>query len=210
MRSGCFIIWLQLNIQMTNFYCILFTMIKFKTKRLVLRGWQPSDYAPFARINADQEVMKYFPTPLSEVESNANAEIISSLIDKRGWGFWAVEIPAISSFIGFVGLHIPAVKLPFSPCVEIGWRLDKEFWGHGYATEAANFALEYGFTELDLNEIVSFTATQNKASQAVMERIGMSRDSETFEHPSIPVGNPLREHFLYRLEKAAWIKMQSS
>ncbi|ACS79648.1 GNAT family N-acetyltransferase [Maridesulfovibrio salexigens] len=185
-------------------------MIKFKTERLVLRGWQPSDYAPFARINADQEVMKYFPAPLSKVESDANADVIGGLIDKRGWGFWAVEIPDICPFTGFVGLHIPIAELPFSPCVEIGWRLDKEFWGYGYATEAARFALEYGFTKLDLDEIVSFTAKQNKASQAVMKRLGMSRESETFEHPSIPVGNSLREHFLYRLQRNAWIEMQCS
>ncbi|WP_320175927.1 GNAT family N-acetyltransferase [Maridesulfovibrio sp.] len=185
-------------------------MIKFKTERLVLRGWKPRDYAPFARINADQEVMKYFPAPLSEMESNANADVISGLIDKRGWGFWAVEIPDVSSFIGFVGLHIPIAKLPFSPCVEIGWRLDKQFWGHGYATEAARFALEYGFIKLDLDEIVSFTATQNKASQAVMKRLGMRRESETFEHPSVPAGSSLREHFLYRLQRDVWIEIQCS
>ncbi|WP_421901585.1 GNAT family N-acetyltransferase [Maridesulfovibrio sp.] len=185
-------------------------MIKFKSERLVLRGWQDSDYAPFARINADPDVMRYFPAPLSEAESNANADTMRALIGERGWGFWAVEIPKVAPFIGFVGLHIPSVILPFSPCVEIGWRLDKQFWGHGYATEAAQFALEYGFTDLGLEEIVSFTATQNKPSQAVMKRLGMSRESETFEHPSVPTGNPLREHFLYRLQKADWAETQRS
>ena len=185
-------------------------MIKFRTQRLLIRGWQSSDYAPFARINADPDVMRYFPAPLTEAESNANADVISGLIDVRGWGFWAVEIPNVAPFIGFVGLHIPSVTLPFSPCFEIGWRLDKKFWGHGYATEAAQFALKYGFAELGLNEIVSFTATQNEPSQAVMKRLGMRRDSETFEHPSVPAGNPLRKHFLYRLQKAGWAEMQQA
>jgi len=179
-------------------------MIKFRTERLLPREWQDSDYPTFARINADTDVMRYFPAPLSEAESNANADVISTLIRGRGWGFWAVEIPEIASFIGFVGLHIPTTKLPFSPCVEIGWRLDKRFWGNGYATEAASFALKYGFTELDLNEIVSFTSKQNKPSQAVMKKLGMILDDEPFEHPSVPVPNPLREHVLYRISQKDW------
>ncbi|WP_415718193.1 GNAT family N-acetyltransferase [Maridesulfovibrio sp.] len=179
-------------------------MIKFRTERLILREWHNSDYPIFARINADPDVMRYFPAILSEEESNANADIISALIEKRNWGFWAVEIPDIAPFIGFVGLHVPSVTLPFSPCVEIGWRLDKKFWGYGYATEAANFALKYGFVELNLGEIVSFTSEKNIPSQAVMNRLGMRFDDDGFEHPSVPVGSPLRKHVLYRISQEDW------
>ncbi|NDV23603.1 GNAT family N-acetyltransferase [Desulfovibrio sp. JC022] len=179
-------------------------MTRHKTKRLILRGWKPSDYAPLARINADPDVMRYFYAPLSKAESDANADAINALIEERGWGFWAVEIPGVAPFIGFVGLHVPIVKLPFSPCVEVGWRLDKQFWGHGYATEAARFALNYGFTELDLDEIVAFTAIENSPSQAVMKRLGMAYNSETFEHPSVPRNSSLRKHVLYRMTREDW------
>ncbi|TIH20039.1 N-acetyltransferase [Marinifilum sp. JC120] len=179
-------------------------MIRHRTERLILRGWKPSDYALLARINADPDVMRYFHAPLSKAESDANADAINALIEERGWGFWAVEVPGVAPFIGFVGLHIPIVKLPFSPCVEVGWRLDKQFWGNGYATEAASFALSYGFMELDLDEIVAFTAQSNKPSQAVMNRLGMAYNGETFEHPSVPHNSSLRKHVLYRMSREDW------
>ncbi|WAE64159.1 GNAT family N-acetyltransferase [Stutzerimonas sp. R40042] len=170
------------------------------TTRLLLRQWKPADRAPFAAMNADPRVMRYFPALLSRAESDAMADRCRALIEERGWGFWAVELKATGIFIGFVGLHTPSAALPFSPCMEIGWRLAAAHWGQGLASEAARAALEVGFGSLDLPEIVSFTAIENRRSRAVMERLGM-RESEEFEHPGLPVGHPLRRHCLYRLER---------
>ena len=169
------------------------------THRLHLRPWRASDYEPFARLNADPAVMRHFPAPLAREQSDAMADRIRSLMEDRGWGLWAVEVPGVSPFIGFVGLHIPSADLPFSPCVEIGWRLDKRHWKNGYATEAARRALRFGFEQLGLEEIVSFTAASNTPSQAVMARLGMRGPGEPFQHPDLPPGSPLRAHLLFRL-----------
>lgn len=179
-------------------------MIIHKTKRLILRGWRREDYAPFARLNADPFTMRYFPAPLSQTESDALADRISELITTNGWGFWAVELPDMAPFIGFVGLHSCEAAFPFSPCVEIGWRLDRRYWGQGYATEAANFALDYGFEHLGLDEIVAFTAVSNTPSRAVMARIGMRDRNETFDHPALAPESPLARHVLYRLPRDDW------
>lgn len=176
-------------------------IIEIETPRLRLRQWQRGDRRPFFQLNADPVVMQYFPSPLDRVASDALAERCERLIAERGWGFWAVEIPGQSPFIGFVGLHRPAADLSFKPCVEIGWRLAQEFWGYGYATEAARACLKVGFEQLGLNEIVSFTSLLNRRSQAVMERLQMVRDPDTFLHPSVPEGHPLQEHCLYRLSQ---------
>jgi RimJ/RimL family protein N-acetyltransferase len=179
-------------------------VIEFDTERLRLRQWLDADREPFARLSADRRVMEFFPSVLDRAASDATVDRVQALIAERGWGFWAVESKTDRQFIGFVGLHIPKVDLPFSPCVEIGWRLASEYWGKGYATEAASGALKVGFERLCLPEIVSFTAIINRRSRAVMERLGMDLDAETFEHPHIPVGHPLREHCLYRLSRAKW------
>lgn len=182
-------------------------LIEPETPRLRLRQWREGDLAPFAALNADPEVMAHFPAPLSRAESDAMARRIHGLIAERGWGFWAVEVKAAASlpasFIGFVGLHIPRDDLPFAPCVEIGWRLARPYWGHGYAREAAEAALAVAFDSLKLDEVVSFTSLDNRRSQAVMARLGMRHDA-TFEHPSLPPGHPLRPHCLYRLSAADW------
>jgi RimJ/RimL family protein N-acetyltransferase len=148
--------------------------------------------------------MQFFPRPLTREESDRLAEQIRSLIEQRGWGLWAVEIPGVAPFIGSVGLHVPPAALPFSPCVEIGWRLAAAYWGQGYATEAARGALRVGFERLELQEIVSFTSELNQRSRAVMERLGMQHRGETFDNPNVPIGNPLRPHVLYRLSRAQW------
>lgn len=179
--------------------------IELETGRLCLRQWQPNDRAPFAALNADQRVMEYFPSPLDHAASDAMAERCQLLIHERGWGFWAVETKANRQFIGCVGLHIPSAELPFSPCVEVGWRLAYPFWGKGYATEAGKAALEVGFGRLMFAEIVSFTAVGNTKSRAVMERLGMNGDSAIFEHPDVPLGHPLRPHCLYRLSRNQWL-----
>jgi len=185
-------------------------IIQFETKRLLLRQWQLSDYPLFSELNADPVVMAHFPSTLSVSESDAMATRCQSLIAERGWGLWAVEVKTSQQFIGFVGLHIPTATLPFSPCVEIGWRLAVEFWGQGFATEAACHVLQIGFEVLHLPEIVSFTALLNQKSQRVMERIGMHHVQENFEHPSVAIGSPLRAHCLYRLSYHQWKHQQNN
>lgn len=178
-------------------------MIQLETSRLRLRPWRDEDFAPFAALNADPQVMAHFPATLDRAESDVLAARCQSLIEAQGWGFWATEIKASGDFIGFVGLHRPIAELPFSPCVEIGWRLARPFWGQGYASEAARAALSFAFNDLALAEVVAFTSLANRRSQAVMERLGMRR-AENFEHPALPPGHPLREHCLYRLAVSAW------
>jgi RimJ/RimL family protein N-acetyltransferase len=176
--------------------------IELETERLRLRQWKPADCAPFAALNADPKVMEYFPSLLTRESSDGMADRCESLIAERGWGLWAAETKADRAFIGFIGLHIPSADLPFSPCVEVGWRLAFAYWGKGLATEGARAALRVGFERLDLSEIVSFTAVGNRRSRAVMERLGMS-EAGTFEHPQIPEDSALRQHCLYRLAGAA-------
>ena len=179
-------------------------LIEFDTQRLRLRQWCTADRDPFAALNADPRVMEYFPAPLARAESDAMADRCQSLIKERGWGFWAVETQTTREFIGFVGLHSPAAELPFSPCVEVGWRLAFAHWGKGFASEAARGALRVGFNSLGLAEIVSFTAVCNRRSRAVMEKLQMQEMADTFEHPAVPAGSPLREHCLYRLSRERW------
>ena len=173
-------------------------LIEFETERLRLRQWRESDLAPFAALNADPKVMEFFPEPLSRQASDEMAKRIRSLIEQRCWGFWAVEVRGGAPFIGFVGLHVPAAMLPFSPCVEIGWRLAASHWGCGYASEAARGALQVAFEQLALPEVVAFTAAGNQRSRRVMERLGMQY-SGGFEHPGVAELSQLEGHGLYRL-----------
>jgi len=169
------------------------------TPRLVLRPWRESDLAAFAALNADPAVMEHFPSVLSREESDAMAGRIMARISEHGWGNWAVEVVGGEPFIGFTGLTVPAFEAHFTPCVEVGWRLARSAWGNGYATEAARAALAFGFGELGLAQVVSFTALSNRRSMAVMERIGMRRDGE-FDHPKLDAASPLRRHALYRID----------
>jgi RimJ/RimL family protein N-acetyltransferase len=178
--------------------------IEFETKRLRLRQWRRSDREPFAELNADPRVMEYFPATLERAASDAMADRCASLIAERGWGLWAAEDRATGEFIGYIGLHVPIPALPFSPCVEVGWRLAFAHWGKGYATEGARGALDVGFNMLGLAEILSFTTVGNSRSRAVMERLGMQRVPGTFQHPALPAGSPLAPHYLYRLSRKQW------
>jgi len=176
-----------------------------RTDRLILRDWRDEDLEPFAALNAHPEVMRYMPKALSREESDAFAARIRADLAERGYGLWALESPGEAPFLGFVGLAVPAFQAPFTPCVEVGWRLAWRFCGKGYATEAARGVLDHAFGELGMREIVSFTALANAASRRVMERLGMRRDPrEDFEHPSLPPGHPLRPHVLYRIGRAEW------
>jgi RimJ/RimL family protein N-acetyltransferase len=175
------------------------------TERLVLRGWRDGDREPFAVMNADPVVMEHFPSTLSRAESDAQIERFRERWRGDGHGPWAVERRDDGAFLGFVGLASPHFDAHFTPAVEVGWRLAREAWGHGYATEAARASLEFGFDVLGLEEIVSFTVPANERSRRVMERIGMTRDPVgDFDHPRLPPGHRLRRHVLYRLRRDAW------
>lgn len=179
--------------------------IEFDTARLRLRNWRESDRAPFAALNADPVVMEFFASRPDREQSDASIDAWTDQIATRGWGLWAAETLEGGDFIGFVGLAVPRWPLPFSPCVEIGWRLARPFWGRGLASEAAGAVLALGFERLELPEIVSFTTLRNQRSRAVMERIGLRLDpAGEFEHPALPEGHVLRRHCLYRLARADW------
>ena len=175
------------------------------TARLRLRQWREEDLAPFAALNADPQVMEFFPKVLTRAESDAVAGRIRDHFVRHGFGLWAVEVRGAADFVGFVGLAVPSFDAHFTPCVEIGWRLAREHWGHGYATEAATAALAFGFVDRALEEIVAFTVPANIPSRRVMGRLGMRRlPADDFEHPAIAEGHPLRTHVLYRLRRADW------
>jgi RimJ/RimL family protein N-acetyltransferase len=178
--------------------------IEIDTGRLRLRRWREEDREPLAAMNADPEVMRYFPAPQTREASDRSFDTWQRDFDQRGWSNWAVELKADGGFIGFVGLTVPWRTLPFTPCVEIGWRLAHAHWRRGYASEAARAALRVGFTALRLDEIVSFTALVNLPSRAVMERIGMADAHEDFDHPALADGHPLQRHCLYRLSRQRW------
>ncbi|GBU13801.1 GCN5 family N-acetyltransferase [Enterobacterales bacterium] len=184
--------------------------IEITTPRLVMRQWCEEDLAPFAAMNADPKVMEYFPATLTREQSDDMAQRCSALIAERGWGIWALETREDGKFIGFLGLHTPGYNLPFTPCVEIGWRLCADAWGKGLASEAARAAFDVGFNRLNLNEIVAFTALPNIRSQALMQRMGMSLSpDENFDHPAVEAGSWLQEHCLYRLHRDDWVAVQS-
>ena len=170
-----------------------------ETERLYLRQWRASDFAIFAEMNADLDVMKYFPKPLSPKVSDAIANKCSQLIKDKGWGFWAVSLKETDTFIGMVGLNEAHADMPFAPTVEIAWRLHKDYWGQGYATEAARASLNFAFDTLGFDEVVAFTAVINKHSQLIMQRIGMSNTQQNFYHPMLDSNHRLAEHVLYKI-----------
>lgn len=173
--------------------------MELHTPRLLLRPWRDSDLQPFAAMNADPRVRRWFPGTLTREESDAQAARLQAHIARNGFGFWAVELSEEAAFIGFVGLQHVDFPAVFAPAVEAGWRLGRAYWGQGYATEAARAALDDGFHRLGLNEIVSFAVAGNLPSQRVMQRIGMRRDPAfDFDHPRLPEGHPFRRHVFYR------------
>jgi RimJ/RimL family protein N-acetyltransferase len=178
--------------------------IELDTPRLRLRQWREADREPFAAMNADPVVMESFPSPLGRKASDASIDTWQEQFARQGWSNWAVDERASGRFIGFVGLSVPWRAWPFSPCVEVGWRLAPAHWGKGYASEAGRASLRVGFERLQLPEIVSFTTLGNARSRAVMERIGLRNAHQDFEHPAIPEGHPLRWHCLYRIDRMQW------
>ena len=178
--------------------------MELTTGWLLLRQWRDEDRAPFAALNADPEVMRYFPAALTRAQSDEFAGYCQAEIERQGWGLWAVEVRDGPSFVGFVGLDRPTFEADFMPAIEVGWRLDRPYWGHGYATEAASASLSFAFDQLDCPEVVSFTSVLNERSRRVMQRLGMTHDpADDFDHPRVTDGS-LRRHVLYRLTAERW------
>lgn len=171
-------------------------MHEIRTQRLLMRRWRESDREPFAAMNADPEVMRHFPARLSRAESDRTVDRLDGLFDEHDWGVWALEVLASGRFIGFTGLNPLPDGVPGAGEPEVGWRLARHAWGHGYATEAARAALEVA-TAHRLPVVWSITAVTNVASQAVMQRLGLVRHG-FFEHPRVPEGHPTRPHVAYR------------
>jgi RimJ/RimL family protein N-acetyltransferase len=178
--------------------------ITLRTERLLLRPWEATDREPFAALNADPDVMEWFQGPLPVAQSDAFVDWIEQRFREQGWGYWAVAVVGSDPFIGFVGLSPADTTLGY-PSVEIGWRLAAAHWGRGYAPEAGREALRFGFDDLGLDEIVSFTSVGNAKSRRVMTKIGMTRAPEDdFDHPRVPAASPLVRHVLYRISAAAF------
>ncbi|MEO7428918.1 MAG: GNAT family N-acetyltransferase [Acidimicrobiales bacterium] len=176
-------------------------VVELRTERLLLRAWRDDDREPLAALNADPVVMEHFVAPLTGPESVELVDRILAALDEHGWGLWAVEVPGEADFIGFIGLAIPGFEAPFTPCVEVGWRLARSAWGHGYAPEGAAEALRFAFDDLGLDEVVSFTSVGNAKSRRVMDKIGMTRDpADDFDHPRVPADHRIHRHVLYRAQ----------
>jgi RimJ/RimL family protein N-acetyltransferase len=171
---------------------------ELRTERLLLRGWRAEDREPFAEMSADPESMRHYPALLTRTESDARVDAYEAEWEQSGFGKWAVEIPGVAPFAGSIGLGTLTFEASFTPCVEIGWRLAPAFWSRGYATEGARAALEFGFQQLGLAEIVAFTTPANTRSLRVMEKLGMSLSGE-FDHPMFADGHRVRKHLLYRI-----------
>ncbi|MER6824452.1 GNAT family N-acetyltransferase [Streptosporangium sp. NPDC000563] len=176
-----------------------------ETQRLVMRRWQETDREPYAALNADPEVTEFLSSALTPEQSDRMVDRIEAGFDRYGYGLWALEVRETRQFIGWTGLAVQTFEAHFTPAVEIGWRLARSAWGHGYATEAARAALAHGFEVAELTEIVSMTTVSNIRSRAVMERLGMTRDpADDFDYPLVPAESPVRHAVLYRLSADRW------
>lgn len=178
---------------------------QLETKRLVLRNWRTEDREPFFNIMSDPEVMKYFLTTYDRLQSNAVIEKMRALIIHQGWGVWAIERKNDNALLGMLGLYKGDSDFPFSPFVEVLWRLRKDCWGQGYATEGAKAVLDFAFNTLKLNEVVAFTSIHNKRSENVMRRLGMSNANANFFHPRVDPKHWLSEHVLYKVTREEWL-----
>lgn len=180
------------------------TIVTLRTERLVLRPWRDSDRGPFAAMNADPRAMEHFPRTNTREESDAGLDRIIARMEQEGFGLWAVEVPGVAEFIGFVGLN-RADALLKRPVLEVGWRLAASYWGRGYATEGGRASLAHAFGPLQQDEVVSFTTTANQRSRHVMEKLGLvRRPEEDFDHPAVPASWSGRRHVLYAITAAQW------
>jgi RimJ/RimL family protein N-acetyltransferase len=178
--------------------------MELRTERLVLRRFEDADRERFAAMNADPRVMEHFVAPMTRVESDAFVDRIESRFADVGYSLWALEVIDGTGFIGFTGLWDATFEAPFTPAVEVGWRLAADAWGKGYATEAAVASIDDGLVRVGLGEVLSFTAVRNTRSRALMERLGLQHvRGQDFDHPACPEGHPVRPHVLYRFPDLA-------
>jgi RimJ/RimL family protein N-acetyltransferase len=181
------------------------------TDRLILRDWREDDRDPFAALNADPRVMEHYPAPLTRNQSDAFIDGSKAHIAERDWGLWAIERTVDGRLIGSAGLWEILWEAPFTPAVEVGWRLAFDAWGNGYASEAGAACIADGFERLGLDEIVSMTVPANVRSRRVMERLGLARHpADDFDHPQMPVDHPLARHVLYRIKRSTWLAARAS
>ena len=179
--------------------------IVLSTDRMLLRPWKDEDYAPFYAMSSDPRVYEFLPVFPDKSACDALADKLRGDFSRRGWGFWALEHKESGEFMGMAGMHEPGPEFGVGrPCVEIGWRLAPAFWGKGFALEAAREIMRFAFTELRLDELVSFTAVGNKRSFGLMERLGMEREKE-FDLLLFPPGDPKRRSYLYKLTRQQWL-----
>ncbi len=177
------------------------------TQRLILRAWTLNDLDAYTAINQDPRVLEFLPGPLTREQAAEQIKRFNAEINECKFGLLACELKATGELIGFVGLSIPQFEAPFTPCIELGYRLGSQYWGNGYATEAARAVLQFAFRKLNLKEIVAFTVPANTRSRNVMEKLGMLRNpADDFQHPKLADGHPLREHVLYRLTRDQYFK----
>ena len=169
-----------------------------ETDRLILRAWKPEDLPLFIEMNKDARVMRYFPSTLSDEQTESFYNRIQSEFKRNGWGLYAVELKSNGTFIGYVGLHDIGFDADFTPGIEIGWRLSADYHNQGLATEAAKEVLKHA-KQKGLTRLYSFTAKQNYPSERVMQKIGMTKVGE-FEHPNLSPDSPLRTHVLYQID----------
>lgn len=175
------------------------------TDRIILRPWKDEDYTPFYTMSSDPKVYEFLLPFPDKSACDAFVDKVRGYFSRRGWGFWALEHKESGEFMGMAGMHEPGPEFGVGrPCVEIGWRLAPAFWGKGFASEAAREVMRFAFNELQLDELVSFTAVGNKRSFGLMERLGMEREKE-FDLLLLPPGNPLRASYLYKLTRQEWL-----
>lgn len=178
-----------------------------ETERLILRTWRKEDTDPYFQINQDPKVMEYFPG-LQDLETTKNFIIkVNNHFDKHGYTLYATARKDTNEFIGFIGLFVADFEAHFTPATEIGWRLSSKHWGKGFATEGAKAVLDYAFKELEIPEIVSFTAEGNAKSIKVMQKIGLQHNAgNDFDHPKLDDASPLKRHVLYRLTREDYLR----
>jgi RimJ/RimL family protein N-acetyltransferase len=173
-----------------------------ETKRLILSTWKESDAEPYFKINQDPKVIEYLRGPLTMEQVQDFIDTVNACQNKYGYALWAARLRTTGTLIGYIGLNYVDWPAHFTPATEVGWRLGSPYWGQGLATEGALAALDYGFNQCQLTEIVSFTVPANQRSIRVMEKIGLKRDLQgDFAHPKLAANHPLSRHILYRLKK---------
>ena len=172
----------------------------FKSERLGFRNWKDEDLEEFAKLNSDEEVMKHFPKTLSNKEVVEFIERLKTHYEKNGFTYYATEILGSKEFIGMIGIAKQEYKTNFTPAIDIGWRLKRNAWGKGYATEGAKRCIEHAFNELDIIKIISVCVVKNKKSENVMKKLGMKRKGE-FNHPEIINHPEYKKHVCYEIIK---------